>query len=82
MKNDESNNYIDSSDVNDLNFSTDEFVNNSFETSSQPTESSRNSQTEKEELEQAQKNVLARKRIDELIEKKRLKDLLDDSEDW
>ncbi len=82
MKNDVNNNYIDSSDVNDLNFSTDEFVNNSFGTSSQPPEASRNAQTEKEELEQAQKNVIARKRIDELIEKKRLKDLLDDSEDW
>jgi len=37
---------------------------------------------EKEAQEQAQKNLLARKRIDELKEKKRLKDLLDDSEDW
>lgn len=32
--------------------------------------------------EQAQKNLLARKRIDELKEKKRLKDLLDDEDDW
>ena len=32
--------------------------------------------------EQAQKNLLARKRIDELMEKKRLKALLDDEEDW
>ncbi len=37
---------------------------------------------EKHAQEQAQKNLLARKRIDELREKKRLKDLLDDSEDW
>ncbi len=37
---------------------------------------------EKNAQEQAQKNLLARKRIDELREKKRLKDLLDDSEDW
>ncbi len=37
---------------------------------------------EKEAQAQAQKNLLARKRIDELREKKRLKDLLDDSEDW
>jgi len=37
---------------------------------------------EKQIQEQAQKNLLARKRIDELREKKRLKDLLDDSEDW
>ena len=31
---------------------------------------------------QAQKNLLARKRIDELMEKKRLKELLDDEDDW
>lgn len=37
---------------------------------------------EKNAQDQAQKNLLARKRIDELREKKRLKDLLDDSEDW
>jgi hypothetical protein len=41
-----------------------------------------NSLAEKQIQEQAQKNLLARKRIDELREKKRLKDLLDDSEDW
>ena len=37
---------------------------------------------EKEAQEQAQKNLLARKRIDELMEKKRLKELLDDEDDW
>lgn len=37
---------------------------------------------EKQALEQAHKNLLARKRIDDLIEKKRLKELLDDSDDW
>ncbi len=36
----------------------------------------------KQEKEQIKKNNIARKRIDELIEKKRLKELLDDSEDW
>lgn len=36
----------------------------------------------KQALEQAQRNLLARKRIDELLEKKRLKELLDDSDDW
>jgi hypothetical protein len=41
-----------------------------------------NSLAEKQIQEQAQKNLLARKRIDELKEKKHLKDLLDDSEDW
>jgi hypothetical protein len=41
-----------------------------------------NSLAEQQIQEQAQKNLLARKRIDELKEKKRLKDLLDDSEDW
>jgi hypothetical protein len=37
---------------------------------------------DKLELEQAQKNLIARKRIDDLMEKKRLKELLDDSDDW
>jgi len=37
---------------------------------------------EKRSKEQAQKNLLARKRIDDLMEKKKLKDLLDDEEDW
>lgn len=37
---------------------------------------------EREALAQAQKNLLARKRIDELREKKRLKELLDDENDW
>jgi len=32
--------------------------------------------------EQTERNNKARKRIDELMEKKRLKYLLDDSEDW
>jgi len=30
----------------------------------------------------AEKNTKIRKRIDELLEKKRLKELLDDSDDW
>jgi len=37
---------------------------------------------EKEAQAQAQKNLIARKRIDELKEKKRLKELLDDENDW
>ncbi|NQY88261.1 MAG: hypothetical protein HRT51_11055 [Colwellia sp.] len=37
---------------------------------------------EQQAQEQAQKNLLARKRIDDLIERKRLKELLDDSADW
>ncbi|MBL4899250.1 MAG: hypothetical protein JKX76_06320 [Colwellia sp.] len=37
---------------------------------------------EKKALEQAQRNLLARKRIDALMEKRRLKELLDDSDDW
>lgn len=36
----------------------------------------------KQALEQVQRNLLARKRIDDLMEKKRLKELLDDSDDW
>ncbi|GAA6170797.1 hypothetical protein NBRC116592_04670 [Colwellia sp. KU-HH00111] len=37
---------------------------------------------EKKAQEQAEKNLLARKRIDELMEAKRLKELLDDEDDW
>jgi len=37
---------------------------------------------EKKAEEQAQKNLLARKRIDELKEKQRLKELLDHEDDW
>ena len=37
---------------------------------------------EKKAKEQAQKNLIARKRIDELLERKRLKELLDDEDDW
>ncbi|WP_159818280.1 PA3496 family putative envelope integrity protein [Colwellia sp. 20A7] len=37
---------------------------------------------EKKAAEQAQRNLLARKRIDELMERKRLKELLDDENDW
>lgn len=37
---------------------------------------------EKKAAEQAQKNLLARRRIDELMEKKRLRELLDDEDDW
>ncbi|MGJ8694128.1 MAG: PA3496 family putative envelope integrity protein [Thalassotalea sp.] len=40
---------------------------------------------EEEEIEcdeQSKRNSLARKRIDDLLEQKRLKELLDDEEDW
>ncbi|MDP7593792.1 MAG: hypothetical protein QF552_14055 [Litorilituus sp.] len=37
---------------------------------------------EKKAQAQAQKNLLARKRIDELMEQKKLKELLDDEDDW
>ncbi len=37
---------------------------------------------ERKAEEQAQKNLLARKRIDDLLERKRLKDLIDDEDDW
>jgi|GEM_PF-1668779 len=53
---------------------------NDDETNNDNTESS--TLANKKAQEQAQKNLLARKRIDELREKKRLRDLLDDSEDW
>jgi len=54
--------------------SSDELVNDGSENG--------NTLSAKKIKEQAQKNLLARKRIDELQEKKRLKELLDDSEDW
>ena len=38
--------------------------------------------TEKKAEAQAQKKLLARKRIDEFMERKRLKELLDDEDDW
>lgn len=38
--------------------------------------------TDKDFKEQAKKNLLARQRIDELLEQKRLKELLDDENDW
>lgn len=41
-----------------------------------------NEVSNKEKLEQVQRNLLARKRIDDLLEKKRLRELLDDSDDW
>ncbi len=34
------------------------------------------------DVEKAKKKALARKRIDELMEQKRLKELLDDTDDW
>lgn len=37
---------------------------------------------ERKTQEQALKNLLARRRIDELMEAKRLKELLDDEDDW
>ena len=38
--------------------------------------------SDKKIQEQAQKNLLARKRIDELKEQRLLKSLLDDTDDW
>jgi len=68
------------SDIDD-NF-PDEVSESSVEDNSDDTNLKGTSLSEKAAQEQAQKNLLARKRIDELREKKRLKDLLDDSEDW
>ena len=58
--------------------------------SSEDTEGSTDQETDiesrevssKQALEQAQRNLIARKRIDDLMEKRRLKELLDDSDDW
>jgi hypothetical protein len=68
------------SDIDD-NFLDGASGNNTDETS-ESSSSKGNTLAEKQIQEQAQKNLLARKRIDELKEKKHLKDLLDDSEDW
>lgn len=68
-------------------------IDDAFLNEMEPNDSSANNETgndniksstlaNKKAQEQAQKNLLARHRIDELKEKKRLKDLLDDSEDW
>lgn len=48
------------------------------------TDNSSSSKTlsDKKIQEQAQKNLLARKRIDELKEQRLLKSLLDDTDDW
>ena len=54
----------------------------SIETSVLETDIESRELAEREALEQAQRNILARKRIDALLEKKRLKELLDDSDDW
>ena len=52
------------------------------ETTEQEVEIESREQAHKQVLEQAQRNLIARKRIDYLMEKKRLKELLDDSDDW
>ncbi|MDX2368166.1 MAG: hypothetical protein QNK36_07155 [Colwellia sp.] len=54
----------------------------SEETTEQEIDLESREQAYKRELEQAQRNLLARKRIDDLLDKKRLKELLDDSDDW
>lgn len=68
------------SDIDDDNFPDELTADNDDSSRAEP--SNPNSLSEKEAQAQAQKNLLARKRIEELQEKKRLKDLLDDSEDW
>jgi hypothetical protein len=82
MKNDVNNSLFESSSADESNYINDE---SSF-IDSELTKDSNSlgglSLTEKRNREQAKKNIIARKRIDELKEKKRLKDLLDDSEDW
>jgi hypothetical protein len=66
----------------------DDLLNNSEDndTSDQTTDPEMNVEyselVNKQAIEQAQRNLLARKRIDDLLEKKRLKELLDDSDDW
>jgi len=57
-------------------------IEGSEETIEQETEIESRELAEQRAQAQAQKNLLARKRIDDLIERKRLKELLDDSADW
>lgn len=59
-----------------------DYIEANGETIEQETELASHKLANKRVLEQAQKNLLARKRIDELMDKKRLKELLDDSDDW
>jgi hypothetical protein len=82
MKIDVENSLITSSDLNGSNYFSDETTSSNFDLVSDKRKLQSSTLADKQDKEQAQKNIIARKRIDELIEKRRLKELLDDSEDW
>jgi hypothetical protein len=82
MKIDVENSLITSSDFNGSNYFSDETTSSNFDLVSDKRKLQSSTLADKQDKEQAQKNIIARKRIDELIEKRRLKELLDDSEDW
>lgn len=65
----------------DDNFSDDQTENNAVDLDDDSSSSGK-TLSDKKIQEQAQKNLLARKRIDELKEQKLLKSLLDDTDDW
>jgi hypothetical protein len=57
-------------------------MSNSFTKDPELIKESRNYDKDLAKGEQANKNTKIHQRIDELLEKKRLKDLLDDTDDW
>lgn len=82
MKNDVNNSLFENSSADESTYINDELSFMDSESTKDSNSLGGISITEKRNREQAKKNIIARKRIDELKEKKRLKDLLDDSEDW
>ncbi len=82
MKNDVNNSLFENSSADESTYINDESSFMDSESTKDSNSLGGISITEKRNREQAKKNIIARKRIDELKEKKRLKDLLDDSEDW
>ncbi len=82
MKNDVNDSLIESSSADESSYISDESSFMDSELTKDGNSLGGMSLTERRNREQAKKNIIARKRIDELKEKKRLKDLLDDSEDW
>jgi hypothetical protein len=73
-------NFIDAVGTSDI--GSDNLVDNLVDNNRASNKNNANTLSKKEALDQAQRNLLARKRIDELMDKKRLKELFDDSEDW
>jgi hypothetical protein len=81
MKIDVENSLISSININESNLISEEGLINSY-SGEKKSNLNGNTITELKDKEQADRNVIARKKIDELKEKRRLKNLLDDSEDW